>query len=103
MARTSWESSRRAYLPPGWSHRIVPRILARDRYVCYLCGRPGADGVDHIERGDNHDDSNLAAVHHDVPPYCHRAKTGREGWEAQHHIRERCPAEPHPGAVTTER
>lgn len=42
------------------------RVLARDGYVCHLCGLPGADSVDHIiprSRGGSDDESNLRAAH----------------------------------------
>ena len=57
------------------------RILERDNWTCYLCGRPGADTVDHIisvARGGTDDPANLAAVHDRNAPHCHRAKTNRE-------------------------
>src|SRR5262245_26814566 len=42
------------------------RILARDGYVCHLCGQHRADSVDHLvprSRGGTNEDSNLAAAH----------------------------------------
>lgn len=90
-------STRRARLPPGWSTRIVPRILARDGGVCYLCGQPGADTVDHIRAGDDHADSNLAAVHDRTPPHCHRYKSSAEGNAARWRVREKREPERHPG------
>jgi 5-methylcytosine-specific restriction protein A len=63
--------------PPGWK-RTVARIIARDRGVCYLCGRPGADTADHVvpvSQGGSHHDSNLKAAHREP---CHKAKTERE-------------------------
>lgn len=56
-------------------------ILERDGYLCYLCGDPGADTVDHIvsvAAGGSDDVDNLAAVHDRNPPHCHRTKTRRE-------------------------
>jgi 5-methylcytosine-specific restriction protein A len=93
-------STRRGRLPPGWTSTVVPRILARDRGICYLCGRPGADTVDHVKRGDDHRDTNLAAVHDATPPHCHRGKSSREGNAARNARRgaARHPAERHPGA-----
>lgn len=90
-------STRRARLPPGWATVIVPRILKRDRRVCYLCGAPGADTVDHVRPGDDHSDSNLAAVHDRNPPHCHRTKSSREGATARWAVRERRAPEAHPG------
>lgn len=97
----SWKTSgRRARLPAGWSSTIVPRILRRDGGLCHLCGAPGADAVDHMEPGDDHSDANLAAVHHDVPPHCHRRKTAYEGLVAQFgEVAPRRQPEPHPGTV----
>lgn len=41
-------------------------VLARDGYVCWLCGRAGANSVDHVvprERGGTDDLGNLRAAH----------------------------------------
>lgn len=81
--RTPWAgSNRRARLPKNW-RSMHERILRRDRRICHLCGGPGADAVDHIEAGDNHSPANLAAVHQDVAPYCHRRKSSGEGHAAR--------------------
>lgn len=69
------------------------------RGVCHVCGRPGADAVDHVRRGDDHSYPNLRPIHQDVPPFCHRAKTAREAAQARAAIRAaryRTP-ETHPG------
>ncbi|HEX5119827.1 MAG TPA: hypothetical protein VFW65_31970 [Pseudonocardiaceae bacterium] len=76
---------------------IVPRILARDRYLCHVCGGPGADAVDHVIPGDDHRDSNLAAIHDATPPHCHRYKSSAEGNTARWRLRETRTPEPHPG------
>lgn len=75
-------------LPSDWAARRK-KVLERDRYICYICGGPGADSVDHItprwlQRGnaDSHDYSNLKAAHFDVAPYCHRNKSSQEGAQA---------------------
>src|SRR5437867_12064203 len=51
----------------GWSYqRKRERVLARDGYVCWLCGLPGADTVDHViprARGGDDSDENLRAAH----------------------------------------
>lgn len=75
-------STRRERLPKGWA-ALRESILIRDKGICYVCGGRGADAVDHVEPGDDHRPSNLAAIHQDVSPYCHRSKTAAEGHEAQ--------------------
>lgn len=89
-------STRRGHLPADWSTVVVPRIMARDGRRCYLCGRLGADQVDHKRNGDDHRDSNLAAVH-GWP--CHARKTAQEGNAARRarHGAARHPGERHPG------
>lgn len=71
-------------LPADWQQRRLV-VLRRDKYVCYVCGDKGADAVDHIQPGNNHEYDNLAAVHQNVKPYCHRLKTSREGNARQGH------------------
>jgi 5-methylcytosine-specific restriction protein A len=42
------------------------RILARDGGVCWICGLPGADTIDHLTpraRGGDSSDENLKAAH----------------------------------------
>lgn len=94
-----WANSDRAQqLPSNWRRGIVPRILARDDHTCYLCGAY-ATQVDHVNRGDNHDDSNLAAI---CTP-CHDVKSAREGVQARQRNlakRKRTP-EQHPGLIET--
>lgn len=75
-------STRRARLPRDWP-RTVRRILARDRHRCYLCSAY-ARQVDHIVSGDDHSDSNLAAI---CDP-CHATKSAREGNAARNARRE---------------
>lgn len=72
-------------LPSNWGS-LRKKILARDRGICYICGGPGADSVDHITprwlmRGsaEAHSEQNLAAAHFNVAPYCHRSKSTLEG------------------------
>lgn len=92
-------STRRKRLPANWATEIVPRILARDGGVCYLCGQLGADTVDHRQRGDDHRDQNLGAVHDLNPPHCHRRKSSQEGNAARaaHRGVQKHPGERHPG------
>jgi 5-methylcytosine-specific restriction protein A len=51
----------------GWAYQQKrARILARDSGVCWLCGLPGADTIDHVvprARGGGHDETNLRAAH----------------------------------------
>lgn len=88
MSSSTWRSEP---MPPGWALTRL-RILIRDNYVCYICGKPGADEVDHVipaVRGGSEDDENLAAAH----GACHHRKTGsqsRGGTRAR-------PPERHPG------
>lgn len=93
------DSTRRRRLPANWSATVVRHVLARDAGICYLCGRPGADTVDHIEPGDDHRETNLAAVHDRNPPHCHRYKSSLEGNAARRARRAlaRHPGERHPG------
>jgi 5-methylcytosine-specific restriction protein A len=74
------------------------RILRRDQGICGICGKAGADVVDHIvphSLGGSDDPGNLQAVH-EVP--CHRAKTAAEGAAARlAKYDRRRPKAPHPG------
>jgi 5-methylcytosine-specific restriction endonuclease McrA len=56
---------RRPYSGHAWA-RIVARVVRRDRGICWLCGRTGADSADHIVRvrdGGSDDLANLRAAH----------------------------------------
>jgi len=78
-----WQgSTRRERLPSDWGTRRLI-VLRRDKGICYLCGGSGADTVDHIVPGDDHSLTNLAAVHDRIAPHCHRAKSSKEGQQAQ--------------------
>jgi len=70
-------SKRRNRLPSNWRN-IREKIMARDNHACYLCGQYAAE-VDHIIPGDDHNESNLAAIC--IP--CHRKKSALEGVEAK--------------------
>ena len=86
-------STRKQRLPKNWPS-LRRYILERDAYVCHVCHREGANQVDHVVAGDNHDETNLAAIH-EIP--CHRDKTIRER-EAKRVTRKRSP-ERHPGQL----
>jgi 5-methylcytosine-specific restriction endonuclease McrA len=56
------------------------RILAASD-VCWLCGQPGADAVDHVTalaRGGTETGDNLRPAHHDVEPRCNRRKGAKD-------------------------
>ncbi len=80
------DTDRKARLPGDWGRR-VRAVMRRDQGRCHVCGEPGADAVDHILRGDDHALDNLAPIHQDVPPYCHRAKTAAEALAVRHRMR----------------
>lgn len=93
-----YTSDRRERLPKDWPSRRA-RVLSRDKYRCRL-GLTGcktiATEVDHVARGDNHDESNLQAA----CSACHRKKTQAEALTARRKkraLRYR-PKERHPGA-----
>lgn len=94
-------STRKERLPVDWP-KLRKEVFTRDGKICHICGGPGADRVDHIVPGDNHDPSNLAPVHDYAPPHCHRKKSSREGHAAQAKIRAtgRMPKEAHPGLIS---
>jgi hypothetical protein len=73
--------NRKSRLPPDWrTRRLI--VLKRDGGICYLCGEPGADTVDHVIPNDDNGLHNLKAVHDSAPPHCHRYKTSKEGTNA---------------------
>ena len=86
-------STRRDRLPKNWA-ALRRYVLERDQFMCYVCRLGGADEVDHVQAGDNHHETNLAAIH-SVP--CHRRKTIEER-EAKRFKRTR-PTERHPGLI----
>ena len=57
--------------------RLRLMILRRDKFVCCVCGKPGATEVDHIKplvEGGENDDGNLQSLCR----RCHAIKTGRD-------------------------
>ena len=93
-------STRRSRLPKNWP-ALRTAVMRRDRGICYVCGGPGADTVDHVEQGDDHSMGNLAAIHDRTPPHCHRAKSAAEGHAglARQRAKGRHPAEGNPGLL----
>ncbi len=101
-----WEGSdRRDELPPGWRTIIRPRILRRDGYRCTWvtegerCEAQATD-VDHIDRGNDHRDENLASV----CAWHHGRKSSAEGLaaraaRARYRPTNRRPSEAHPGLI----
>jgi len=96
---TWYSSDRRAGLPKDWPARRK-RVLKRDGYLCQIRGPRclgTATDVDHIKRGDNHDDGNLQSA---CSP-CHNTKTSAESIAQRSKLRSRRfrPAERHPGSM----
>lgn len=59
------------------------RVIRRDRCICYVCGKPGADEADHViavTDGGRDDESNMAAIHGKP---CHLRKTAEEAARAR--------------------
>ena len=81
----SWaNSNRKAELPSDWTTRRI-RVLRRDGDKCQardstgaLCLAP-ANQVDHVDRGNNHDESNLQALCR----WHHARKSSAEGLAAR--------------------
>lgn len=81
----AWDTSdRRDRLPDDWAIRRV-RVLRRDGYRCRHIDSTGVrcdvrgNQVDHIERGDNHDLTNLQTL----CEFHHKQKTAAEAFEAR--------------------
>lgn len=94
-----WRGSPRVFrLPPDWPE-LRRQAFALYGSTCHLCGGPGADTIDHLRAGDDHNLSNLRPAHDRVYPHCHRRKSAAEGHAAAAAIRARGrqPREPHPG------
>lgn len=97
----AWNTSdRRDRLPEDWAIRRV-RVLRRDAYRCQARDSKGipceirGNQVDHIERGDNHDLSNLQTL----CEFHHKQKTAKEAAEARAakgYPTQKRPGETHP-------
>lgn len=96
MKAKPWASStRRLRLPPNWV-QLRGYVLERDGHRCRLGSTVctiEATEVDHVVRGENHDESNLRAVCRS----CHLRKSSAEG-NAAKPKRLRQP-ERHPGLL----
>jgi 5-methylcytosine-specific restriction protein A len=81
--RPPWQgTTRRQRLPTDWNTRRQ-LVFKRDGNICHICHQPGADTIDHIIPGDNHSLENLAPIHDNQPPHCHRIKTAKEANDIQ--------------------
>ena len=79
----SWAANS-APLPRNWA--TVRRRVLRASDVCIICGKPGADEVDHFVprySGGSDDPSNLVPVHQ----ICHRRKSAAEGHARKRELR----------------
>ena len=94
--RIAWEgSTRRDRLPRNWNSELRPAVFARDGDICWICGEPGADEIDHKIQGDDHRLENLAPIHGwRTGLQCHARKSAAEGAAARPRLY-RSP-EPHP-------
>lgn len=99
---SNWHTSnRRSRLPKDWTKRVAA-VKERDGGRCRQilpsgarCPRPGRD-VDHRERGDNHDLSNLQLLCEEH----HRLKTNSEWAEGKKRkLAPKRPAERNPGLL----
>ncbi len=105
-----WETSNRRDGLPSWWPVTVRRILARDPWChCWGCPKcrtqPGglpvcsraSQEVDHVERGDDHRDTNLRGI---CRP-CHGHKSSQEGNAAR--VERKRPtgflSDPHPSTL----
>lgn len=72
--------------------RIKARVIRRDRGICHICGRPGADTADHLvpvaRGGAWYDPANLAAAHR----RCNLSRGARSVGVARREARMRQPA-----------
>lgn len=78
-------SKRKARVTLSGSREQARRQRVLDRYLhcCHVCGRGGADQVDHViplAEGGVDDETNLAPIHAEP---CHRQKTARESARAR--------------------
>lgn len=76
--RDRWAEGASGYERDGWAWaETVKRVLARDRFVCYVCLLDVAVTADHVipvAEGGSSDDSNVAAI----CARCHAIKSQAE-------------------------
>lgn len=93
-------STRRAQLPPDWG-RTRTRILHRDQHRCtwitdrhtnQRCDQQAVE-VDHIQRGNDHNDTNLRSL----CSWHHKKKTSIEGNTSRRRLTTKRTPEQHPG------
>lgn len=81
----AWEgSTRRTKTGSGSAQqRRAAHVMRRDNAICHVCGKPGADEVDHViplaEDGADHV-TNMAPIHGKP---CHKNKTAAEAARAR--------------------
>lgn len=72
-------------------------VILKAKPVCYVCGKPGADQVDHLtprSRGGSDDMVNLAPIHREP---CHRLKSQQESRDGIRSHSAKRPPRKHPG------
>jgi len=83
--RNRWANGTPGYRDTGWNRAADrARILARDGWRCYICGRQAVT-VDHVvprSAGGPDTDANKRGI---CTP-CHRAKTAREAAQARRRV-----------------
>jgi 5-methylcytosine-specific restriction enzyme A len=84
--RKAWEGSTRSQhqtISGSANQKRRRRILEALLYTCHVCGKTGADQVDHVVplgEGGADEDYNLAPIHAEP---CHREKTADEARRAR--------------------
>ena len=98
---TPWDNTGRAErlnTRTGWERQdAARRTLRLHNSVCHVCGKPGADQVDHViplAEGGTDTDDNRRPIHAEP---CHRNKTADESRRGRK-TRKR-PPERHPGLL----
>jgi len=87
-------------LPRDWERRRRETFREHGD-ICWVCGQPGANEVDHVKRGDDHSLNNLKPIHgKGTRQRCHQKKSSREGVDARRQRRNRMLRKrPHPGLI----